>query len=537
MIGSFLRSQAKLRLERTLPLGFVGWLLLAALGLVLGCASPSKVSEPNGPTFTDFEEATIAEMQKAMESGLITSRQLTSDYLARIEAYDQQGPRLNSLSAVNPNALEEAEWMDAERAASGPRGPLHGIPVIVKDNYLTRGLQTAAGSASLAGWVSQEDATVVRRLRDAGAVLLAKSNMHEFAYGLETIGSLFGQTRNPYDPARNAGGSSGGTGAAVAASFAAVGLGSDTCGSIRIPSAFNNLVGIRGTQGLVSRAGIVPLSSTQDIGGPLARSTYDLAIVLDAISGPDPLDAQTSESASHVPPTYTRFLREEALAGARIGVLNELFEGDRSVSEVVRRALDLMASEGAEVVAAEVPDLAELLDDPMGGFLVLIHDFKFDLDDFLASHQPAPASSLAEIIASGKVSNAEQVLPRLEESQAIQSRETEEYQTEIDRREVLRNAIVEVMDDLSLDAVAYPTIGYEPALLGEGQEEDSACHLAAKSGMPALSMPAGFTEAGLPVGLELLGRPWAEGRLIELAHSFERAVNRRRSPQSTPPLR
>ncbi len=507
------------------------------IGVVtVACAEPGDVSEASAPMMLDLEAATIEQMQAALADGSVTSRQLVQAYLDRIEAYDQQGPTLNALSAINPSALEEADQLDAERASSGARGPLHGIPVLVKDNYATSDLQTAAGSAALAGWVPENDSTVVSRLRDAGAIVLAKSNMHEFAYGIETIGSLFGQTRNPYDPERAAGGSSGGTGAAVAARFAAVGLGSDTCGSIRIPSALNSLVGIRGTQGLISRAGIIPLSSTQDIGGPLARNTYDLAVVLDVIAGPDPLDPQTAESGSHVPASYTESLRESGLEGARIGVLNQLFEGEDAVTSVLRRALDDMASEGAEVVEIEIPDLAELLDDVMQGFLVLTYDFKFDLDAFLASHPTAPYRSLEEIIASGKVSSAEQVIPRLQASQAIESRDVEPYRNEIARRAVLRELIVAAMNDANLDALAYPTIAFAPALLGEAQSDNATCRLAAKSGLPALSLPAGFTESGHPVGLELLGRPWAEGRLIELAYSFEQAVGARKPPAMAPPL-
>ena len=226
-----------------------------------------------GAKAQEFEllEATIPQLQAALTAGAVTSRDLVTMYLARITAYDQQGPALNAISAKNTNAIVEAAARDSERQGGVLRGPLHGIPIIVKDNYETKDMQTAAGSRLLAEWVPPTDATVVTKLRDAGAILIAKSNMHEFAYGITTVGSLFGQTRNPYALDRNPGGSSGGTGAAIAANFAAVGMGSDTCGSIRIPASHNSLVGIRGTQGLASRNGIIPLSSTQDIGGPIAR--------------------------------------------------------------------------------------------------------------------------------------------------------------------------------------------------------------------------------------------------------------------------
>src|SRR5215472_13120365 len=249
----------------------------------------------------EVAEVSIADEQKAMTEGRVSSKDLVEAYLKRIDAFDHRGPRLNALITLNPNGLREAEALDRERAAKGPRGPLHGIPVIVKDNYSTADLQTTAGSLALLGFVPSSDAFQVRKLREAGAVIIGKSNLHELASGITTTGSAFGQTLNPYDPSRNPGGSSGGTAAAVAASFAAAGMGSDTCGSIRIPSASNNLVGLRPTKGLSSIDGIVPLSATQDVGGPLARSVADLAVMLDATIGEDPADP-----ATHLPPGQAR---------------------------------------------------------------------------------------------------------------------------------------------------------------------------------------------------------------------------------------
>ena len=252
----------------------------------------------------EVAEASIAEEQTAMTEGRVTSKALVQAYLRRIEAFDQHGPRLNALITLNPNALREAEALDRERAAKGPRGPLHGIPVIVKDNYSTADMQTTAGTMALLGFVPASDAFQVRKLREAGAVIIGKSNLHELASGITTVGSAFGHTRNPYDPSRNPGGSSGGTAAAIASSFAAAGMGSDTCGSIRIPSSFNNLVGLRTTKGLSSIAGIVPLSTTQDVGGPLARSVADLAAMLDSTVGEDPADPATHLSAGQSRPKF-----------------------------------------------------------------------------------------------------------------------------------------------------------------------------------------------------------------------------------------
>ena len=241
-------------------------------GLLWALACSTPLEEPE---FDVFEQS-VPQLQEAMTSGVVTSRRITEQYLARIDAYDLHGPSLNSIIAVNESAFDQAEALDRERAENGPRGLLHGIPVVVKDNFDVAGMPTTGGSIALADWHPPDDAFQVAKLKEAGAVIIAKTNMHELAFGAETISSLGGQTRNPYDPSRNLGGSSGGTGAAVAANFAAAGMGSDTCGSIRIPSAHHALVGLRGTRGLSSRDGIIPLALTQDMGGPLARSVEDL---------------------------------------------------------------------------------------------------------------------------------------------------------------------------------------------------------------------------------------------------------------------
>src|SRR5437899_487878 len=291
----------------------------------------------------DVVEKTIPELQAAMSEGTVTSRQLVESYLARIAAYDKQGPALNAIVALNPQALATADALDAERRAGRVRGPLHGIPVVVKDNYETVEMPTTAGSIALASFHPRADAFQVRRLKDAGAVIIGKTNMHELAAGITTISSSGGQTRNPYDLGRNPGGSSGGTGAAIAATFAAAGMGSDTCGSIRIPAAHNNLTGLRGTRGLSSRSGIVPLSTTQDIGGPLARTITDLAIMLDATVGRDPADASTYLGEGRIPRSFREVLSAEALKGKRIGVLRSLFgtaPEDQEVTAVINKALD-----------------------------------------------------------------------------------------------------------------------------------------------------------------------------------------------------
>jgi Asp-tRNA(Asn)/Glu-tRNA(Gln) amidotransferase A subunit family amidase len=508
--------------------------LCAALAVVSLGISETAAAQPAPPSF-ELVEATIPQLQAALSAGSVSSKELVTAYLARIEAYDQRGPTLNAISAVNGKARDEAAAMDAERRAGAVRGLLHGIPVIVKDNYETAGLQTAAGSSSLAGWTPPADATLVKKLRTAGAIVIAKSNMHEFAYGITTVGSLFGATRNPYAPGRNPGGSSGGTGAAIAANFAAVGMGSDTCGSIRIPASHNSLVGLRGTQGLASRSGIIPLSGTQDIGGPIARTVTDLAIVLDVVAGYDPADSQTVASLGNVPRSYTESLQLGGLRGARIGLLGDLLGSapeDAEVAAVVRAAVAEMKWQGAEISEVSMTGLPALIVDRFGGNLIIREDFKADLNAYLAGRPTAPIHSLAEVIASGKYHPA--IGPLLQGSQEIESRDTKEYLEHIVKRNTLREAILKVMADNSIDALAYPTIRRKPNPIGEAQA-GSNCQLASNSGLPAISVPGGFTPDGLPVGVELLGRAWSEPQLIRMAYSYEQATHHRRPPAATPP--
>ena len=393
-------------------------------------------------------EKPIEELQRAMQAGEVTSRQLVDVYLARIEAYDQRGPALNAIVALNPKAREAADALDAERKAGKVRGPLHGIPVLVKDNYETIEMPTTAGSIALAGFHPARDATMVRKLKDAGAVILGKTNMHELAAGITTVGSRFGQTRNPYDLDRNPGGSSGGTGAAIAANFAVAGMGSDTCGSIRNPASHNNLVGLRGTQGLSSRTGIVPLSSTQDIGGPIARSMTDLALMLDATVGADPADPQTAVAAGHIPPSYRALLSGAPLKGTRIGVVRELFgtaPEDQEVTTIVNRALDLLKKAGAEITDVEIPGLNELLRDGS----MINADFRFDLAEYLARDGHAPVQSLGEILDRGLYHTALEGTFRARN--AVEARETEQSRRAKIKRVALRQAVEATLAEHRLD--------------------------------------------------------------------------------------
>ena len=481
-------------------------------------------------TAFDVVEKSIPELQNAMRAGGVTSRQLVEAYLSRINKYDQDGPRINAFITLNPHALETADALDRERRATGPRGMLHGIPIVVKDNYVTEEMPTTGGSKALAGFEPGRDAFMVKKLRDAGVVIIGKTNLHELAYGITTISSMGGQTRNPYALTRTPGGSSGGTGAAVAASFAAAGMGTDTCGSIRIPSANNNLVGLRGTRGLSSRTGIIPLALTQDIGGPLARTVTDLSIMLDATVGPDPGDPITQSSQGHIPRSYVDGLANAAIRDTRIGILTPLFgtaPEDEEVGVLVRKAINMLTNSGAQIVEVTIPGLDDLLQ----GTSVINAEFKFQLMDFLASYPRAPVHSLSEILSSGRYDPAvEGVFKRAE---AVETRDSAPYQASLEKRTRAREAVMSAMSQRQLTALAYPTLRRKAATIGQPQG-GSNCQLSATTDLPAMAIPAGFTEDGVPVGFELLGGPFNESTLLKIAYAYEQTMKPRRAPKSTP---
>lgn len=482
-------------------------------------------------TQENFEvtEAGILEIQAALESGELTSVELTQEYLNRIAAYDRSGPALNSLVRINPRALEIAASLDEERRTAGARGPLHGIPVIVKDNYNTTELPTTGSSVALAGFIPNANATQVDRLIAAGAIVIAKSNLHEFAYGITSISSLLGQTRNPYDPRRVPGGSSGGTGAAVAASFAAVGMGSDTCGSIRIPSAFNNLVGLRPSKGLSSIYGVMPLSHTQDVAGPLARSASDLAIVLDVVSGHDPRDEATQVMANQPAAGFLDNLNSESLAGLRIGRLTDYFDrADNAVEGVIDESVERLVEAGVIVIDLEIPGMGELI--ARSGLIG--HEFRNDLDSYLAEFGSEVMNSLADIVDQGLYHQAIDGALRRSRNGDF---DEQAYQQAYGVRTDLRVLVEKTMADYQLDALLYPTIGALQVHVGESQP-GSNCSISANSGLPAISMPAGFSSNDLPVGMELLGKFLEDTRLVSIAHQVEGLLKTRRTPVTTPPL-
>jgi len=479
----------------------------------------------------DIMEKSIPDLQRAMEAGSVTSHQLTAIYLARIQAYDKAGPRLNAMLAVNPRVLDAADALDRDRAAGRLRGPLHGIPIVIKDNFETADMPTTAGSLALVGFETERDAFQVKKLRDAGAVIVGKTNLHELASGITTISSLGGQTLNPYDLDRTPGGSSGGTGAAVAANFAVAGMGSDTCGSIRIPAANNNLFGLRGTSGLSSRAGIVPLSHTQDIGGPLARTVTDLAIMLDATVGVDPADSTTARSSGHVPRSYRDALTANGLTGVRIGVLKQLFgtaPEDDEVGRIVRNAIDAIKKAGADTMDVNIPGL----DEQMQGSSVINAEFKFDLADYLAGHRAPPVHSLTEILDSGRYHAS--LDANFKTRNRPEQRDTDEYRRALVKRATVRQLVLAAMEEQRLDALAYPTLRRPPAIIGEPQRGTN-CQLSPSTGLPVVAMPAGFAD-GVPVGVELLGGDWSEPALLKMAYAYEQATRPRRPPFSAPAL-
>ncbi len=508
-----------------------GNLAFLLLGLPNGLAAVSfQDASPQGYVVV---EATILELQDDMATGRVTSVELVDRFFARIEAYDRSGPKINAMVRLNPNARSEAAALDQERAMRGPRGTLHGIPIILKDNYDTFDIATTGGSIALAGLVPPDDAFQVRKLREAGAIILGKANMHELAMGITTISSLGGQTRNPYDPTRNPGGSSGGTGAAIAASFAVIGWGSDTCGSIRIPSSQNNLVGLRPTKGLSSIDGIIPLSHTQDVGGPLARTAADLAIALDATIGPDPADPATRALEGRSLPHFADALDANALHGARLGVLIAAFGDapeDQELGRVVHDAIGRMKEAGAEIVdSVEIPNLDSLLE----GSGLIHFEFKFDFMDYLAGTPGAPVSSIRDILDGGL--HHAVMESRFRRRDSVESRDSEEYRAALAKRAKVRSAVIATLEAQQLDALIYPTMRRKAARIGDPQR-GSNCPLSANSGLPALSVPAGFTDDGLPVGIELLGAPFSDPRLVGLGFAFEQATDHRRPPASTPPL-
>ena len=506
--------------------------LAAGLSILPNAHAQGKASNTSDVAY----EASILDLQAELTEGTLTSHKLVKDYLARITAYNQNGPALNAIVTLNPDALAQADRLDRERKKGGPHGPLYGIPILVKDNYDTIDMPTSGGTLALARLQPTADAFQVKRLRDAGAIILGKATMHELAAGITTVSSLTGYTRNPYDPSRAPGGSSGGPAVSVAASFAAAAMGSDTCGSIRIPAAFQNLVGLRTTRGLASRTGVMPLSSTQDIAAPLARTVTDLAIMLDATVGTDPEDPTTADANQHVPKSYLTGLKPDSLKGARIGVVRSLFGNapeDAEVTTVIDKALSTMKAQGADIVEITLPEL----DGEMRDSSIIPYEFKYDLAAYLNSHPGAPVHSLGEILDLGMDHEQLDAGLRLRNGVDLQTKKDSDALAQVlQKRAALKSMVSDKLVREHLDALVYPTMLRKPALIGEPQGGWQNCQLSASTGLPALALPAGWTPDGLPVGLELLGAEFAEPTLLNLAYGWEQSTSPRRAPFTTPPL-
>lgn len=506
-----------------------------ATALLLAATSASTIAAQPARRPFRIEEATIAQIHAAFKAKTLTCRALTKAYLDRIEALDKRGPAINAIVLVNPDALAVADSLDKRYAASGPVGSLHCIPMIVKDNFETVGLQTTGGSLALEGWKPLQDATMVRQIKQAGAIVLAKSNLAEWAFTpYETVSSILpGYTHNPYALDRVTAGSSGGTAAAVAASFGAVGLGTDTGNSIRGPSAHQALVGIRSTMGLTSRAGVIPLNASADVAGPMARTVADAVAVFDVVVGSDPADSVTAPADARRSASYASFLVRGSLKGARIGILRQAYERptlDAEVQRVFERAVADLRAQGAVIVEARVDSLDAIQRRQQGG----CNRFKADLERyFTARGSNAPVKTIDEVLRSRKfhptveqrLRDAAQSTEMPEASAGCQSRERV--------RSALREAVLQMMDSLKIDAAIYPTWSNPPRLIGDlnTPHGDNSQLFSPSTGFPAITVPMGYTrENRLPAGVSFLGRPWSEGRLIQLVYDYEQSTKHRRAP-------
>lgn len=531
------------------------WLLTTAMGAGTAAIVPAlsagramAASEPAPSSAMDFEfdEATISDLQRRMNAGEISAHSLTQAYLARIEKIDssttKRGLALNAVIEVNPDALVIADDLDKERKTTGPRGPMHGIPVLIKDNIDTADrMQTTAGSLALIGSKPAQDSGVARKLRETGAVILGKTNLSEWAnirssHSTSGWSGRGGQTRNPYALDRNPCGSSSGSGAAVSGNLCVVAVGTETDGSIVCPSSANGIVGIKPTLGLISRAGIIPISHSQDTSGPMARTVRDAAILLGALAGSDPRDPATADADAKLQKDYTQFLDPNGLKGARIGVARKYFGFSDAVDALMNRMIDEMKSAGAEIVdPADLESFGKFDDTEL---LVLMYELKADLNAYLASRPDAQVHTLADVIAFNE-KNKEKEMPYFGQDLFLKAQEKgplsdKEYVAALAANHKLsrEGGIDGVMDKFHLDAIVAPTGG--PAWLTDLVDGDhsggGSSNAAAVAGYPNINVPAGFI-FGLPVGISFFGRAWSEPALLKVAYGFEQLVKAREKPQ------
>jgi len=492
----------------------------------------------------NLSELTVAQIHSAYKKGIYTSQELVATYLQRIHQFDKQ---INAITILNPNALAIAKALDEEYKKTKVLRPLHGIPIIVKDNINTKGLATTAGALALKDFVPDADAFVIDKLVKAGAIIIAKSNMAEWAFTpWHSFSSTNGATLNPYNIEYVPAGSSGGTGASIAANFATVGLGTDTGNSIRGPSSHNALVGFRTTIGLISRSAIVPLNFRNDVVGPMCRSVEDATKVLEIMVGYDPSDPITKYSEGKIPPNYTQFLQKNGLKGARIGVLRELCENppvtiglaagstgkaDSEVKALFKKSISDMKAMGAIIIdTLIIPDFSSLRKD------LICYDFRGDLEAYLDKYVKNDSiKTLEDIVRIGSKSKSAEA--RVKANLTIQNPNCPDVYTST-RRITFRKAIEDKMDELKLDAIIYPTWNNKPAKINTYNEElkrveyygDNSQIIAPHTGQPAFTVPMGFTTGNLPAGLQFLGRMYAEPTLIKLVYAYEQGTKHRVPP-------
>ena len=512
--------------------------------------SVSTAQEPGtqpDPQRFHLLETTIGDVETALVTGKTTCRSLVSLYIKRIETYDQSGPVLNAVQTINPHALSEADRLDAALKSTGPVGPLHCVPILLKDEFETSDMPTTYGSVIFKNFVPQRDATIVTKLKKAGAIIVAKTNMGEFA--TRYVGSAFGVVRNPYDPKRTASGSSSGSGAGLAANYAVVAIGEDTGGSVRGPASVASLVGLRPSIPLVSRFGMMPAKPSQDTLGPIARTVRDAAILLDAIVGYDPNDPVTAYNVGEIPRTYTAFLKQDGLKGARLGVIREPMDSKtdpssddyKKVKAVIDKAIVDLKRLGAEIVdPVGIPDLKDRLKR-------MYDDNQYETEEatnsYLAEHPNAPVKTLREILVTGKVNpwRAKQLIDAVGHST-----DQPGYLQVLKTKEETRLIVLKLMADQRLDALLYATFDHQPTLIApdvltnpDTKDENARGnnrYLSPSIAFPALTIPAGFTTDGLPVGIEFMGRPFAEPTLLRLGYAYEQGTHNRKPPSSTPAL-
>ena len=503
----------------------------------------------------DMATASIADINIAFDKGDLSSEQLVKQCLERIRVFDKAGPKLNAILALNPKALERARALDKERSLQGPRSPLHGIPVLLKDNFDTSDIPTTGGSFLLKGSLPPNDAFLVRKLREAGAIILAKTNMSEFASG-DAKSSLGGVTRNPHDITRSPSGSSQGTAVGIASGYAPLGLGTDTGGSIRLPASVTGIVGLRPTQGLLSRDGIIPLSTTFDMAGPMARHVYDIAVSLGILSGFDGADPQTKIALRQEIKDYTGFLDANALKGARLGVARQFFGHDGDVDWVLEGSLDTLRTAGATIVEIEFPSWL-LLSRVDIYWTLRQREFNVAMEDYLATLSPHYPKSVAEMFKralSFTTPSPEGFIPNASRWHLLKreskSRGLDEYDYLAVRNHglpLIRDTIGGFFDKDHLDAIVYPTSPLRPTRIDADPPPNlqggsalnatmgtTPTNLASLAGYPALVVPAGFTSSGLPVSISFMGKALSEPRLLGLGYAFENRTRAYRLPLHTP---